>query len=162
MNSQKVEIVTYDPRWPEYFEQESNRIKEVLGSYLKEIYHIGSTALPNMPAKPVIDMMLVCDNLDEIESIAEKLKQKMRTQGTTIPRGPRLTTRENPFSLTAREMEVLACLVQGLSNQAIAKRLSLSIRTVEHHTASVLQKMGVQTRAEAVALSAKQRLLDKG
>ena len=96
------------------------------------------------------------------QPIAEKLKQKMRTQGTTIPRGPRLTTRENPFSLTAREMEVLACLVQGLSNQAIAKQLSLSIRTVEHHTASILQKMGVQTRAEAVALSSKQRLLDRG
>jgi DNA-binding CsgD family transcriptional regulator len=96
------------------------------------------------------------------QPIAEKLKQKMRAQGATIPRGPRLTTRENPFSLTAREMEVLACLAQGLSNQAIAKRLSLSIRTVEHHTASILQKMNVETRAEAVALSSKRRLLGSG
>ena len=94
--------------------------------------------------------------------IAEKLKQKMRAQGASIPRGPRLATRASPFGLTAREMEVLACLAQGLSNQAIAKRLSLSIRTVEHHTASILQKMGVQTRAEAVALSSKQHLLDAG
>ncbi|HEU0291836.1 MAG TPA: AAA family ATPase [Anaerolineales bacterium] len=94
--------------------------------------------------------------------IIEKLKQKMRAQGTSVPRGPRPATRENPFGLTAREMEVLACLTQGLSNQAIAKRLSLSVRTVEHHTASILQKMGVQTRAEAVALSLKQHLLDTG
>ena len=86
----------------------------------------------------------------------------MRTQGASIPRGPRPATRENAFGLTAREVEVLACLAQGLSNQAIAKRLSLSIRTVEHHTASILQKMGVQTRAEAVALSSKQHLLDTG
>ena len=91
---------------------------------------------------------------------AEKLKQKLRARGATIPRGPRPATRENPYNLTAREMEVLACLAQGLSNQSIANQLSLSVRTVEHHTASILQKMGVETRAEAVALSLKQHLLD--
>jgi DNA-binding CsgD family transcriptional regulator len=91
---------------------------------------------------------------------AEKLKQKLRARGATIPRGPRPATRENPYNLTAREMEVLACLAQGLSNQTIARQLSLSVRTVEHHTASILQKMRVETRAEAVALSLKQHLLD--
>ena len=90
----------------------------------------------------------------------EKLKQKLRARGATIPRGPRPATREHPFGLTTREMEVLACLAQGLSNQAIARQLSLSVRTVEHHTASILQKMGVETRVEAVALSRKQHLLD--
>jgi len=90
----------------------------------------------------------------------EKLKQKMRAQGVRgIPRGPRPATRENPFGLTARELEVLASLVEGLSNNAIAKKLSLSIRTVEHHIASILQKMGVQSRNEAVALALKDNLL---
>jgi DNA-binding CsgD family transcriptional regulator/tetratricopeptide (TPR) repeat protein len=91
---------------------------------------------------------------------AEKLKQQMRTQGMRgIPRGPRPATRENPFGLTARELEVLASLIQGLSNNAIAKRLSLSIRTVEHHIASILQKMQVGSRNEAVALALKENLL---
>jgi DNA-binding CsgD family transcriptional regulator/tetratricopeptide (TPR) repeat protein len=90
----------------------------------------------------------------------EKLKQQMRAQGVHgIPRGPRPSTRENPFGLTAREVEVLASLVQGLNNNAIAKRLSLSTRTVEHHIASILQKMQVQSRNEAVALAVKERLL---
>ena len=90
----------------------------------------------------------------------EKLKQKMRSQGMRgIPRGPRPATRENPFGLTAREMEVLARLVEGLNNNAIAKRLSLSTRTVEHHIASILQKMQVQSRNEAVALVLKDNLL---
>ncbi|HEX9330461.1 MAG TPA: LuxR C-terminal-related transcriptional regulator, partial [Anaerolineales bacterium] len=92
--------------------------------------------------------------------IMEKLRQKMRTEGVRgIPRGPRPTTRENPFGLTSREMEVLACLAKGLSNNAIAKQLSLSARTVEHHTASILQKMGVGSRNEAVALAMKDNLL---
>lgn len=91
--------------------------------------------------------------------IIEKLKQKMRAQGAHIPRGPRPATRENPFGLTAREMEVLSCLAEGLSNNAIAQKLSLSPRTVEHHIASILQKMGVGSRNEAVALALKNKLL---
>jgi DNA-binding CsgD family transcriptional regulator len=92
--------------------------------------------------------------------IIEKLKQKMRSEGMHgIPRGPRPTTRENLFGLTAREMEVLASLVEGLSNHAIAKKLSLSTRTVEHHIASILQKMDVQSRGEAVAMALKENLV---
>jgi DNA-binding CsgD family transcriptional regulator len=95
--------------------------------------------------------------------IIEKLKQKMRAQGVRgVPRGPRPATRENPYGLTAREMEVLANLVQGLSNHAIAKKLNLSTRTVEHHIASILQKMQVQSRNEAVALALKDNLLLAG
>ncbi|HEX4045035.1 MAG TPA: bifunctional GrpB family protein/GNAT family N-acetyltransferase [Gammaproteobacteria bacterium] len=74
-NPHKIEIVAYDPHWPDFFKQEASRVRNILGDYLKEIYHIGSTAIPNMPAKPVIDIMLACDNLDEIDLIAEKLGQ---------------------------------------------------------------------------------------
>jgi DNA-binding NarL/FixJ family response regulator len=56
-------------------------------------------------------------------------------------------------------MEVLASLVEGLNNNVIAKKLSLSIRTVEHHIASILQKMQVQSRNEAVALALKEKLI---
>lgn len=91
---------------------------------------------------------------------AEKLKQLMHSQGIRgIPRGARPTTRENPYHLTAREMEVLASLVEGLSNNAIAKKLSLSTRTVEHHIASILQKLQVQSRSEAVVLALRDHLL---
>jgi DNA-binding NarL/FixJ family response regulator len=94
--------------------------------------------------------------------IIEILKRQMRAQGIRIPRGPRPATRENPLGLTAREMEVLSCVVKGLSNNAIGKKLSLSTRTVEHHIASILQKMGVQSRNEAVALALKEKLFTLG
>ena len=53
--------------------------------------------------------------------------------------------------LTQREQEVLSLLAQGLSNQAVAQRLFLSRKTVEHHVRGVFTKLGVNSRAEAVA-----------
>lgn len=91
--------------------------------------------------------------------IIEKLKGWMRVQGIRVPRGPRPATRENRFGLTSREMEVLGQLTKGLNNNAIAKNLSLSTRTVEHHISSILQKMGVESRNEAAARALKDNLV---
>ena len=68
-----------------------------------------------------------------------------------LPRGPRATTRENPAGLTAREVEVLELLGEGLRNADIAERLFLSEKTVSHHVSAILRKLGVRTRGEASA-----------
>lgn len=71
----RVDIVPYDKQWSELFKNEANRIQNTLGTCLKEIYHIGSTSIPNMPAKPAIDIILALNNLDDIFFVSEKLTQ---------------------------------------------------------------------------------------
>jgi inhibitor of KinA sporulation pathway (predicted exonuclease) len=53
-----VKIIEYDSGWPKEFEAEAARIRAVLGGHIKEIEHVGSTALPGVAAKPTIDLMI--------------------------------------------------------------------------------------------------------
>jgi DNA-binding CsgD family transcriptional regulator/tetratricopeptide (TPR) repeat protein len=80
-------------------------------------------------------------------------------QGLPVPRGPRPASRANPGALTARELDVLRCLAEGLSNADIATRLFLSERTVGHHVSAVLRKLGEPTRARVVAAATRQGLI---
>lgn len=68
-----------------------------------------------------------------------------------VPRGPRRATRTNPAGLTDRQLAVLALLGDGLTNAEVAERLVVSVRTVEHHVAAVLAKLGVHSRRDAAA-----------
>jgi DNA-binding NarL/FixJ family response regulator len=79
-----------------------------------------------------------------------------------IPRGPHSRTRENPAGLTARELEVLGLLAEGLRNAEIAERLVLSEKTVGHHVSAVLRKLDVRSRGEAATKALRLGLLRIG
>jgi DNA-binding CsgD family transcriptional regulator/tetratricopeptide (TPR) repeat protein len=95
--------------------------------------------------------------LDELQRLgaqpaAAVVARRLRERGARgLPRGPRATTRENPGGLTAREVEVLELIGEGLRNADIAERLFLSEKTVSHHVSAILRKLGVRTRGEASA-----------
>ena len=63
----KIIVVAYDDKWPEMFEAESSLIRTLLGGLAKDIHHIGSTSVPGLSAKPVIDILLEVSDINELD-----------------------------------------------------------------------------------------------
>jgi DNA-binding CsgD family transcriptional regulator len=85
---------------------------------------------------------------------ARLLREKLKAEGAVrLPRQARQSTRHNPFGLTTRQVEILALLVEGLSNTEIAGRLHISLKTADHHVAAVLRSLGVNSRQAAAGLA---------
>ena len=84
--------------------------------------------------------------------LAAIVRRRLRERGVrSVPRGRREATRANPAGLTSKELEILQLLTQGCSTAQLARRLHRSPKTVDNHVCSLLEKLGVHSRAEAIA-----------
>ena len=72
-HEQRFEIVPYDPRWPAAFEAEALRIRHALGPLAVRIDHHGSTAVPGLAAKPIIDIQVSVAALQPLAAYREPL-----------------------------------------------------------------------------------------
>ncbi|MHC4983347.1 MAG: GrpB family protein [Planctomycetota bacterium] len=64
-----MRLVPYQADWPEHFEREAGRLRSALGDRIGVIEHIGSTAIPGMAAKPIIDVMAAVESIAVAESM---------------------------------------------------------------------------------------------
>lgn len=108
----------------------------------------------------VAGLHLETESLDQLLDLLRPSAPEKRVCSATIsamlrPRNSAATGQQTPESqvplLTDRENQILAFLGEGLSNQQIAIRLNVSIHTVKNHAHSLFSKLGVGSRAEAVA-----------
>ncbi len=70
-----IVIADYDPRWATMYAEESARIQNVIGEWLSGIEHVGSTSVPGLAAKPVVDIMPGLRNLDDAPHIVKPLQK---------------------------------------------------------------------------------------
>ncbi|WP_169081298.1 GrpB family protein [Paenibacillus sp. PL91] len=68
-----VLVTEYNVNWKQKFNEESRKIKDIFGNELIDIYHIGSTSVPGLKAKPVIDIMPVAKDIKKIDSFNEQM-----------------------------------------------------------------------------------------
>ena len=73
--SQHIIVRDYDPLWIEKYREESSLVKDILAENCVAIYHIGSTSVPGLAAKPIIDIMAVVRSLAEVDSVAENFSE---------------------------------------------------------------------------------------
>jgi len=75
VNDEPVEVVEYDPEWPVAFIREASRLRAALGARVLGVEHVGSTSVPGLVARPVIDVMLTVRRLDDALDIRPDLER---------------------------------------------------------------------------------------
>lgn len=72
---QLVKVSPYNSSWPEMFKQEAHLIKQALGDNCIAIHHIGSTSIPGLSAKPILDILPVVKNILHVDKASESMQQ---------------------------------------------------------------------------------------
>jgi GrpB-like predicted nucleotidyltransferase (UPF0157 family) len=72
--SDPITVVSYDPAWPETFRQLGAQLREALGGVALRIDHIGSTAVPDLAAKPIVDVQVSVERLEPVEPFRSPLE----------------------------------------------------------------------------------------
>ena len=67
---QHITVLDYNPEWPLKYEQEKEKISAILKGNCITIYHIGSTSVPGLAAKPIIDIMAVVRSLEQVDIVS--------------------------------------------------------------------------------------------
>src|SRR3990167_1039196 len=99
-DSSHEQIVPYNPEWVDMYETEAAKLKEVFGDDLLGIEHIGSTSVPGLPAKPIIDIMVLIDSHENVSKLIPRLQELGypfdSTSHTDISTERRLFRKGNP------------------------------------------------------------------
>ena len=77
-----TKIIPYQESWKQKFEEEKNKLKEIFGDYVISIEHIGSTSIPGLSSKPIIDIAVLINHIDDAESFINDLKEIDYTHDT--------------------------------------------------------------------------------
>lgn len=107
-----VSIVPYQSAWTAAFEKEKEQLLGALGGTVSDIQHIGSTSVPGLAAKPIIDMLAAVDNLSVYKRLIEPLAalgyefmpERVFTDRVFFPKGPR-DNRTHHLSLVVRDSD---------------------------------------------------------
>lgn len=70
----QVEVIAHNPRWKNEFEQEAQKIKDIYRELILDIHHIGSTSVTGIKAKPVIDIMPIVSDINEVDKFDDQME----------------------------------------------------------------------------------------
>ena len=81
-----IEVVPYDSSWPLRFEEEVRVIRPILGDELLEIHHVGSTSIPGISAKPIIDILPVVSDINRVDDFNQQFIRETEEQYSYLKR----------------------------------------------------------------------------
>ncbi|MFX0074550.1 MAG: GrpB family protein [Candidatus Hermodarchaeota archaeon] len=123
----KIEVVPHDPNWKNKFNLEARVIKSIFNQEIIAIYHIGSTAIPQASAKPIIDILVEVHDIDRIDNY----NFKMIEQGY-IPKGESGIPRRRLFIKGSEEFRTFHVHIFQKGNPEIKRLLNFRNYMIAH------------------------------
>ncbi|PMC34424.1 hypothetical protein CJ195_23540 [Bacillus sp. UMB0899] len=71
----KVEVCSFNEKWSQMFREESEKLKHIFGNEVVDIHHIGSTSVPGLKAKPIIDIMPVVKDINNVDKYTIEMQE---------------------------------------------------------------------------------------
>lgn len=170
-----ITLAEYDPRWPGMFEREANRIRSTLGNKALRVEHVGSTSVPGLCAKPIIDILLVVADSSDEPSYVPILEAAGYTLRIREPewfehrlfKGPDTDINLHVFSPGASEIERLLRFRDWLrtneadrdsyarTKRSLAQQIWQHVQNYADAKTSIVQE--IMSRANAVESTAKEQ-----
>lgn len=123
-----VRVVPYDFGWPRLFELERGRIEFALGNAVVALHHIGSTAIPGIPAKPIIDILLEASSLAEVDRRAPRMESLgYEAKGEFGIAGRRYFRRDDEWGVRTHQVHAFA-----VGNEDIVRHLAFRDYMIAH------------------------------
>ena len=74
--ARRIDVVPYDPRWPSLFREEAKQLEMIFGGEIVAIHHVGSTAIPNISAKPIVDVLVEVRCIERIDEFEQEMTER--------------------------------------------------------------------------------------
>ena len=152
--SDSVLVVAYQPEWAESFRREAARLRSVLGGAVGQIEHVGSTSVPGMIAKPIIDMIAAVERLSSASALVPILERLGYEHRPNNPVPGRLFFALGPRTHRTHHLS-LAEVASGFWHEHIAFRdCLLANRIVAEQYASLKQRLAAHFRHDRPSYTA--------
>lgn len=161
-----ITLAAYDPAWPTHFAREAARIREALGDRAVRIEHVGSTSVPGLAAKPIIDILLVVANSADEPSYVPALEAAGYVLRIREPdwhehrlfKGPEIDLNLHVFSAGSTEIERMVLFRDLLRAQPGERQLyEQTKRDLAHRTWKYVQHYADAKSAVVEAIIARAR-----
>lgn len=126
--TREVKVVSYDGEWPKLYQIEVTRLQNVLGHEIVSAHHIGSTAIPGMSAKPIIDILLEVRGISKVDEYNDDMmKLGYRPRGELGIPGRRYFSRVEPVEVRTHHIHAYQS-----GNKSIERHLAFRDYMVVH------------------------------
>lgn len=151
LDRRKVELFLTQPEWEAAFERERDKIHAAAGDLVREIHHVGSTAIPGLVAKPIIDIALVLESMGQVGELTSMITPLGWLDRGEIKEGDHFFVLESEVDVRSHHLHVVEVNSSNLDEYLLFKAALLADATIVLRYAELKKQLKERFQEDRVA-----------